>query len=92
MGKPVRVEFRPTLNSNSGEFLLSATLQQMGIALLPDFLCRPAISCGQLVPVLSELSLPSWGIFLIHAVGRQLNQRMRLISEELEAACVSSTL
>jgi len=86
-GKPEVIEFHPTLNSNSGTFLLDATLEGLGLARLPDFITASAITSGELVPVLQNLSVPDWGIFLVHAEDRRLNRRMRLFSEEMSIAC-----
>jgi DNA-binding transcriptional LysR family regulator len=86
-GKPEKIEFQPTLNSNSGTFLLDATLAGQGLARLPDFITAPAITSGELVPVLQDLSVPDWGVFLVHAEDRRLNRRMRLFSEEMNIAC-----
>jgi DNA-binding transcriptional LysR family regulator len=86
-GKPKTIEFQPALNSNSGTFLLDATLAGLGLARLPDFITASAITSGELVPVLQNLSVPDWGIFLAHAEDRRLNRRMRLFSEEIKVAC-----
>jgi DNA-binding transcriptional LysR family regulator len=87
-GKHERVEFQPSLNSNSGEFLLNATIDGLGIANMPDFICAPAIAAGELVPILPKLVVDEWGIFLLHAEDRRLNRRMRLFSDEMEFACL----
>lgn len=87
-GKIQSKEFQPTLNSNSGAFLLEATLSGMGIARLPDFICDAAVQAGQLETTLSDFSVSDWGIFLIHAEDRRLNRRMRLFSQEMVAASV----
>ncbi len=88
-GKPTTLEFRPYLNSNSGTFLLNATLQGMGISRLPDFIVKDALSNGNLIRILPDIEIPTWGIYLIHADNRRLNRRMRLFSEEIKKACLS---
>ncbi|WP_306258933.1 LysR family transcriptional regulator [Pararhizobium sp. IMCC21322] len=87
-GKPQTFEFHPFLNSNSGVFLLDATRRGLGIARLPDFVTVDAVACGELVPVLSDLAVPDWGIFLVHAEDRRLNRRMRLFAEDMKTACL----
>jgi len=86
-GKQKAIAFQPTLNSNSGTFLLDAAVAGLGLARLPDFITAPAIASGELAPVLQNLSVPDWGIFLVHAEDRRLNRRMRLFSEEMNIAC-----
>lgn len=88
-GKPTTLEFQPYLNSNSGLFLLNATLQGMGIGRLPDFIAKNASKSGELVHILPDIEIPTWGIYLIHAENRRLNRRMRLFSEEMKRACLS---
>lgn len=88
-GKAQSFEFQPFLNSNSGVFLLEATLKGLGIARLPDFVAAQAQAAGDLVPVLSDMTIPDLGIYLVHAENRRLNRRMRLFSEEIKQACLS---
>lgn len=88
-GKPLGLEFQPFLNSNSGMFLLDATLKGLGIGRLPDFIAKPALAAGHLVPVLPDLQIQTWGIYLIHAENRRWNRRMRLFAEHIKAACVA---
>ncbi len=88
-GKVQSLEFQPFLNSNSGVFLLEATLKGLGIARLPDFVAAQAQAAGRLVPVLTGLTIPDLGIYLVHADDRRLNRRMRLFAEEIKQACLS---
>ena len=48
-----------------------------------------ALAAGQLVPLLPDIAVPAWGIYLLHARERRLNRRMRLFAEEIRAACLS---
>lgn len=86
-GKPETIEFQPSLNSNSGDFLVNSAIKGLGIVRVPDFLADPALASGQLVAILPKLSVPDWGIYLMHADNRRLNRRMRLFSEEMKAVC-----
>ncbi|MGI9507972.1 MAG: LysR family transcriptional regulator [Geminicoccaceae bacterium] len=87
-GKSESIEFQPSLNSNNGDFLLKAAEQGLGIARLPDFISRKAFASGSLVPILPDVTVRQWGIYLLHAEDRRLNRRMRLFAEEIEAACL----
>jgi DNA-binding transcriptional LysR family regulator len=87
-GKTETIEFQPGLNSNSDDFLLKAAEQGLGIARLPDFISEKAFASGSLAPILPNLGVPLWGIYLLHAEDRRLNRRMRLFAEEMEAACL----
>ncbi len=85
-GKPASFEFQPFLNSNSGVFLLEATCRGMGIARLPDFVAGDAVAAGDLVPVLPNIRVAEWSIYLVHAENRTFNRRMRLFAEEVTGA------
>lgn len=85
-GKPVQLEFQPALNSNSGSFLREAAINGLGIARLPDFIAEASIAAGELVPVLKNMKVSDWGIYLVHSENRRLNRRMRLFSEEMKVA------
>lgn len=86
-GKPQTFEFQPFLNSNSGVFLVDATRRGLGIGRFPDFIATDAVASGELVPVSFDLTVPEWGVYLIHAEDRRLNRRMRLFAEEMKKAC-----
>lgn len=86
-GKSRTIEFHPSLNSNTGAFLLQAAEQGLGIALLPDFICAPAFASGAVVPVLPSLGMPDWGIHIMHTENRRLNRRMRLFIDEMTVVC-----
>ncbi len=87
-GKLQKIAFHPYLNSNSGMFLLNATIQGLGISRLPSFIASGAVERGDLVEVLPDLVIPEWGIFLVHPEKRLLNRRMRLFSEMVAQACL----
>ena len=61
-------------------------LNNQGVAVLPDFLVDHAIASGKLFSLLPHLSVPDYGIYLVHANERRLIRRMRLFSEEMKAA------
>lgn len=88
-GKLNKLEFQPFLNSNSGLFLLDATIRGLGVGRLPGFIARSAMNDGKLVRILPEVKIPAWGIYLIHAENRPLNRRMRSFLEEMKKACLS---
>ena len=87
-GKTESLEFQPSLNSNHGDFLLKAAEQGLGIARLPDFISEKAVARGSLTSILPDLAMRPWGIYLLHAEDRRLNQRMRLFAKDIEAACL----
>lgn len=89
-GKPWQIEFQPFLNSNSGMFLLNATIEGLGISRLPNFIASEAQKRGDLVEILPDLMIPEWGIYLVHSETRLLNRRMRLFSEMITKTCLAN--
>ncbi len=85
--QPQLFDFHPFLNSNSGVFLLQATLNGLGICRLPDFIASEALAMGKLVHVLPDIGVRPWGIYLVHEDDRRLNRRMRLFAEDMKTAC-----
>lgn len=81
------LEFNPVLNSNSGQFLLEATLQGLGIARLPDFIAREALDHEGLVKILPEVQIATASISLVYSSKLRLNRRVRLFIEEMKQAC-----
>lgn len=86
-GRMQTLEFQPSLNSNSGTFLLEAAKNAIGISKLPEFICQSSIESGELTPLLTDLTSPEFGIYLVHSEKRRLNRRMRLFAEEMKTAC-----
>lgn len=83
------IEFVPSLNSNSGQFLLNATLSGQGIANLPDFILKDSFKSGALLPILSDHKISNYFIYLGHAEHRRINRRMRLFAQAMKEACIS---
>ncbi len=90
-GKTIPLEFTPYLNSNSGLFLLDATIKGLGISRLPDFIVKQALDEKKLLQIQPDLKMPIWGIYLLHSDNRQMNRRMRVFFEEMKYACNSTT-
>ena len=88
-GKATPLEFSPYLNSNSGLFLLDATLKGLGISRLPDFIVKQAVDGKKLIQVLPDFKQPGLGVYLLHSDHQQMNRRMRVFFEEMRKACIS---
>ena len=86
-GKKQFIQFQPALNSNSGDFLVEAAVNDMGIIRLPDFVVAPFIAQGKLVQILPDLQVETFGIYLVHASNRRLNYRMRTLMDALKTHC-----
>lgn len=60
------------LISNNGDFLYGVTCRGGGICVLPDFIVRPGIDAGDVVPVIPDWSLPSFWLTLYYPPYEQL--------------------
>lgn len=86
-GSMVKLSFKPAIGSNSGVFLSDAARRGLGIVRLPDFVCRPLVDAGKIVPILENLKPSPLNIYLMHSESRRFSRRMRLFSEEMQRAC-----
>ncbi len=88
-GKKRVVEFQPALNSNYGPFLVDAAIAGFGIVRLPDFIAAPAVQKGNLVPVLEDIEIEDYGIYVVYSHRRRVNKRMRLFIDALVRSCLT---
>lgn len=86
---PQTITFQPVLNSNSGAFLLAATIAGQGIARLPDFVAAQAEDAGTVVSVLPDLRVATRQIQLVYTASRLVNRRMRAFIDIMIAACAT---
>ncbi len=71
----LRAEFR--LVANSFAMLRDAAAHGLGIAVIPDFVCREAVARGALVRVLPAWSVSPADIFVVYPTRRQMASRVR---------------
>ncbi|HEC05512.1 MAG TPA: LysR family transcriptional regulator, partial [Thiolapillus brandeum] len=76
-GQKIRVKLQPYLIASSGEYLLEATVEGHGIALLPTFIAHREIERGSLVTLFSEYRSPRLNAYTIYPQTRYLSQRVR---------------
>lgn len=83
----VRVQGR--MLSNSGETCRDAAVAGLGVALLPDFLCREELASGELVTVLDAWEMPIGSIWALFPHNRHVSASVRsfvdFIAEHLDS-------
>lgn len=72
-----RVRVSPVMSANSGEMLLEAAADGLGITLQPTFLACSYIKTGQLVPILTDYQLPVGTGYAVYPPTRHLSYRVR---------------
>jgi DNA-binding transcriptional LysR family regulator len=86
-GRTTKVAFKPAMGSNSGVFLTNAVRQGAEIVRLPDFICQPYVTRGEIVPILEHLRSAPLNIYLLHRENQRFSRRIRIFSEEIQRAC-----
>lgn len=77
------VRVNAALTASSGDFLLAAAIQGLGIALQPTFNAGEAIGRGQLVPLLTEYRWPVSPAWAVYPPTRHLSYRVRAFIDYL---------
>lgn len=72
-----KVKITPYLKASNGEFLRDATVNGLGIALIPTFIAYQEIEKGALVPILDKYHYSSLAVYAIYPQTRHLSQRVR---------------
>ncbi|MBT8078046.1 MAG: LysR family transcriptional regulator [Gammaproteobacteria bacterium] len=76
-GEQQRVRVNPVMSANSGEMLLEAAADGLGITLQPTFLACSYIKSGKLVPILTDYQLPVGTGYAVYPPTRHLSYRVR---------------
>ncbi len=84
-GSAGSVVHRPRLASGNSGVLLDAAVHGVGIALLPNHLCRRHLQLGTLVEVLPEWSTPTDTVHLVFTTRRGLRPSVRVLVDWLVA-------
>lgn len=71
------------LLANNGDILAEAAAGGAGIVLQPDFILRPYLDDGRLVPVLPDWRAPDLGIHAVHHQSRHVAAKVRSFVEHL---------
>ncbi len=76
--------FKTSLVADDLQLILEATVQGLGVTVLPDYLVDPLIQKGSLVQLLPELKIPSRDINLVFPSSRFEVARVRLLIDFLK--------
>jgi DNA-binding transcriptional LysR family regulator len=74
---------RGLLWSTNAEALMAAAVRGSGLALLPRFMAREAVSRGELQPVLTHWPTPPLGMYLAYTSRRNQHLRVRRLIDHL---------
>ncbi|NJA88428.1 LysR family transcriptional regulator [Rhodocyclus tenuis] len=71
------------IEANSGDALLAAAIQGLGITCAPTFIAEAAVRDGRLLRILDDFACPEFGIYAVFPGNRYLPQRVRVLVDTL---------
>ena len=80
----VKIRVRSALQLNNGDLLAQAASQHLGVLFQPDFILRPYLETGRLVPVLPEWRHFSIGAWLVYPARKYLPMKVQAMVGFLE--------
>ena len=86
----VSVKVQPRLNTNEAQLLLSAALAGNGIAILGDYLARPALDNGALLPLLADFPLDAFWLKALLPENRANVPKVQALVRYLQAELAPS--
>ena len=91
-GERVNVEVQARLISGDFAVLLESARRGMGVALLPEFVCAPAIARGELERVLPDWSVPQGTMHFVYPSRRGMLPGVRTLVDFLAERLPATTL
>lgn len=91
-GEQTSVEMQARLITGDFTMLLEAARRGMGVALLPEFVCAPAIDKGELEVVLPEWSVPEGTMHFVYPSRRGMLPGVRALVDFLAERLPATTL
>lgn len=90
-GSQRQVPVQGDVSVNDSPALLISAINGMGIAMLPDFLCKAALESGRIETLLPDLPEQTYEVFALYPAGRFIQPKVRafidfLVSELSDAA------
>lgn len=82
-GKAVTIRPRGRFTADNGEAVLAAALAGVGVAALPDFLIKPHVASGDLVPLLADHAIPEPGMYVVRPPGAFPSRKVRVLIDIL---------
>jgi len=76
-----RVKYRIT--ANNGELLAKLASHGLGLTAGPLFFLQAYIDRGELIPVLSDCTIPTVGMYAVYPPGRLVSRRVKMLSDFL---------
>lgn len=76
-GSQRAVSVRPAMSANSGDILMQAAADGLGVTLQPTFIAHSFINDGRLLPLMTDVSWPTAVGYTVYPPTRHLSYRVR---------------
>jgi LysR family transcriptional regulator for bpeEF and oprC len=81
------IEPRGRVLSNDADHHRASVLAGLGIGQMASWLCAADLAAGTVVPVLAKFTPPPYPVHAVHAAGRLVQSRVRVVLDFLGAIC-----
>jgi DNA-binding transcriptional LysR family regulator len=84
-GREIVVPVSGPFVANNGDILRDAAVEGLGLTMAPDFILRPELASGRLVPVLEAHVLRNSAVWAVYPESRHLSTKVRAFVDALVA-------
>jgi len=77
-GKSVRIEGQHVLSIDDGNAYLAAGVAGLGVLWLPDYMARPHVARGELLPLFEQWTVDAMPLFLAYPPNRHVSKKLRV--------------
>ena len=77
-GKSVRIDGQHVLSIDDGNAYLAAGVAGLGVLWLPDYMARPHVGRGELLPLFEQWTVDAMPLFLAYPPNRHVSKKLRV--------------
>lgn len=77
-GKSVRIDGQHVLSIDDGNAYLAAGVAGLGVLWLPDYMARPHVARGELLPLFEQWTVNAMPLFLAYPPNRHVSKKLRV--------------
>ena len=81
--KTIAVHPQRRFKADNGTALAAASVAELGIAWLPDYIIKGYLDSGALVQVMTRYPVPTGGLFVVRPPGQHSTRKVRVLTERL---------
>ena len=82
-GRESQIQVSSRLLADNGDFLCQAACAGLGVALLPTFIAAPQIRSGDLIPIMTDYTIPPLNAYAVYPQTRHLARQVRAFIDHL---------